>query len=179
MRGVIENRQGPKPATIIDSRRDIAIAMTYDARVPDDVIKAIGDRLASIHYIWPDKKPNSKSGDIPIKQLRAGWSRVKQELDAFLPNVTRVLVLDEQNVTCNVIMSDLSYKGHRVNIHDAHGTLFKFDKYVIVPTWLNIGRGYKNDYMKPWRDRDIARLLRLPRPEQPLPFVKGIPDWLL
>lgn len=173
MVGVIENRQGPKHSRIINSDRDIAIVMTCDARLSDDIVKSIGDRLASIHYIWPDTKPKTKSGAIPIRQLRAGWQRVQQELDCFLPNVKRVLVLDDQNVTCNVIMSDLSYKGHRVNIHDAHGTLFKLGERVIVPTWMTI-----TPYMKAWRDRDVARLLRLPRPDAPLPFVTKLPDSL-
>lgn len=156
---------GQVDGELVNVNGDIALVLTTPVNVPSDVTSGLLSRLAIKTYLSPtpsEKRP-------PVRELRRGWERVKREISVLAPNVKRVLVMCTDTATLRVLVPGLEG-----DLQDAHGTLFKLGNWVVVPTWQVI-----YDHMKPWRDKDVARLLRLERDEDPLPYTEELPEWLV
>ncbi len=165
MRGLIDSG-GSYAGQVYNGSGDIAVVIAVPSKQLPAFTKEIGNRLASVHYLHTELLPAGKT-KAPLKSLRLAWVRVQREIKAFSPQVKRIAVLGGTD-TLRVLVP--KFPG---TIDDSHGTLLTIDDWIVVPiqpaAW---------SHLKPVQDKDIARLLRLEKPSEPLPYVNGIPAWL-
>lgn len=122
------------------------------------------NRVGAVHVILPDM-PTTKT--LPLRELRKGWERVLRDIGIFSPQVKRILVLGETKVL------RVCVPGLGAEIGDAHGTIFKLENGLeLVPTFEL--KDWELKHVRPWMERDILRLLKLTRPEAPLPYLNEI-----
>ena len=164
---------------IFNDKGDIAVVL--DALCDTDTLRSIlgpiGSRLAAIyvcHSAIVEKK-------VPLPALRKGWARVQQELDFYSPQVKRVFVLGGTEAVKVIFPKIPKYA-----IQETHGTLFLLNGRVVVPTWQVRELRYINTrgkdttalHLMEYFNQDMARLLRLERPDAPLSIQTWIPNHL-
>lgn len=128
------------------------------------------DKIASIHFLYP-MEPEKKQA--PVGELRRGWKRVQKELSAFTTGVQRLLYLGTSSGLSVLV------PGLEVSLDDAHGTLFNLavgdaQTKIVIPTF-DVKSWFELEHTRPWQERDIQRLLKLTRPDEPLPYATEMP----
>lgn len=156
---------GTYPTQVYNNGTIAIVADHYSKRLIQ-VLKGndLFNRTNSIHYIVPETRGMKAT---PLKQIRAGWERVKREISIFAPTVTRILVFTDTK-TLRVVVP-----GCPGEIGDVHGTLFTVGEHIIVPTFCV--DDYELEHVQQWMERDFLRVIKLTKPKEPLNYIAHFP----
>ena len=173
---------GSYPTVIINP--DLPYAVVFNSAPMDssltgqkvqEFLKEAGlwGQVASIHALYPEAVTGKET--TPTADLRKGWSRVKLEISVLLPGVKRVLLLTDSKAA-RVLVPELE-----ADMVAVHGTLLTRNvdaarSVIIVPTFEF--EDWQMNHIRPWMERDVARLKKLTKPLFPLEYGTHVPMWL-
>lgn len=127
-------------------------------------VQGFEDRLAGIFVV------HTKLEKAKLKDLREGRVRVDREIEALVPQVKRILLMGDTKLL-HVYFPVLKAGDGNADMDSCHGSLFPYGSRVLVPTWERS----RLHHQMPWQQRDVARLLKLTRPAEPLPYMTSLP----
>ena len=180
MRYQIDNKT-QSPNLILNQTSEFVIVTTYPVKLQSLQLWAEQQGIAACAYLCVHPQP-IQGNTAKLRDIRAGWERVQKVIQAACPQVKRILAMVDSK--CLQVMAGVN----KADMAKWHGTLISA-KLVqsqhsalpvhleIVPTFLFSDWGL--EHKKPWITRDVQRLLRLKKPNTPLTFTKGVPEWLV
>lgn len=124
--------------------------------------------LGRVSGIFPIMTHFPKDNKMPTAELRIGWARVLREIE-LLTDTKRILLMC--NTKMLYIVAPVLRNMHGGDMDDVHGSLFGFGKYILVPT----EEFSELKHTEQWRNRDLARCLKLSKPAEPLNYHEHLP----
>jgi hypothetical protein len=176
------------PGLVINQTSEIVIVLAYPVPLPQlrAWVKELGIVASAILTIHPQPIQGNTA---KLRDIRQGWVRVQNEIAALCPQVNRVLLMCDTKVMRVVLGMSVTPAREEIapDIGKCWGNLFSVElapsvycadpvHCVIVPIWEL--EECQKVHVQKWAKRCCARLLRLEKPNEPLPYTKGIPSWV-